>query len=145
MKIERGSFVDCWFPFAERPAVPAPVRHIVYAQTMVRLRTGAMRALVMLTTTSPKMIDAIPEGLCVTVSRESSLQMGMRNDFTIDIHRLALLPLEVSWFPEIGTEHFVIARAKHALCTAITKRYDDMKTRYPNPALVLGPGTTYGR
>ena len=140
MTCRRGAFVDSWFPFAERPTVPAPVRHIVYVQTMVRLRTGALRALVMLTTTSPRMIEAIPDGLGVTVSRESSLRMGMRNALTIDVHRLALLPPEPAWFPDIGAERFIIAHADAHLRETIARRYEDMRLRYPNPAVVVGPG-----
>lgn len=139
MTCRRGTFVDCRFPFAERPTVPAPVHHIVYIQTMVRLRSGSLRALAMLTTTSPRMIAAIPHGMGITVSQQSSLQMGMRNGFTIDIHRLALLPPDPVWFPDIDTERFVIACADPRLRDAITRRYDDMKRTCPNPAVVMGP------
>jgi len=136
----RGSFVDCWFPFAEHPAQPAPVRHIVYVQTRVRLKSGAFRLVVMLTTTSPKMIEAIPSGLSITISKVSSLQMGMRNAFTVDIHRLAALPEDESWFPDIGTEKFLIARADNHLQAAITKRYDGMLEQHPRPMILMGPG-----
>jgi hypothetical protein len=66
--------------------------------------------------------------------------MGMRNGFTIDIHRLALLPFSQAWFPDLKSENFVIGRADDHLREAITRRYDDMLRRYPNPALMFGPG-----
>jgi hypothetical protein len=137
--MRRGTFVDCWFPFAEHPALPAPVRHIVYVQTRLRLKSGASRLVVMLTTTSPKMIEAIPPGLSVTVTKDSSMRMGMRNAFTIDIHRLAVLPPEPEWFPDIGSEDFIIAYADDHLQQAITKRYDQMLEQHPIPAIRLGP------
>lgn len=139
MNCRRGDFVDCLFPFAERAGWPGPVRHIAYVQTLVRLRGGEVRALVMLTTTSPRMIAAIPKGLSVAIDRASSQRMGMRNAFVIDVHRLALLPLDPAWFPDIGDERFVIARADERLRGAITKRYADMLARHPMPALLLGP------
>ena len=138
--MQRGSFVDCWFPFAEHPALPAPVRHIVYVQSRIRLNSGAVRSIVMLTTTSPKMIEAIPPGLSITISKDGSMQMGMRSAFTIDIHRLAALPPNEDWFPDIESPNFVIAQADDHLQRAITKRYDWMLEQYPRPAILLGPG-----
>ena len=135
----RGDFVDCLFPFAERPARPGPMRHIVYVRAMVRLASGALRAHVMLTTTSPSMVARIPEGLAQQVTEASSRRMGMRNSFVVDVHRLALLPLIEAWFPGIGSDRFVIGRADDRLQAAITRRYDDMLGRFPNPAENLGP------
>jgi hypothetical protein len=142
MTWQRGSFIDCFFPFAEHPARPGPMRHIAYLQTMVRLRRGELRALVMLTTTSPRMIQAIPEGLSVKISRANSVAMGMKNAFTIDVHRLALLPPAKEWFPDMERPHFIIAMADERLRDAITKRYDAMRTMIPSPAVRLGPSVT---
>jgi len=140
MTWQRGSFIDCLFPFAEHPARLGPMRHIVYLQTMVRLRSGEIRALVMLTTTSPRMIQAIPDGLSVKISQANSVAMGMKNAFTIDVHRLALLPATKDWFPDMENPHFTIAIADERLRDAITKRYEAMKKMIPNPAMRLGPG-----
>ncbi|MBF0394041.1 MAG: hypothetical protein HQL38_15290 [Alphaproteobacteria bacterium] len=115
------------------------MRHIVYVQTMVRLRNGDLRALVMLTTTSPRMIDAIPPGLGISISPDASSRLGMRSGFTIDVHRLALLPPEPEWFPDIERDGFIVAHADPHLRDSITRRYDEMKRRFPNPALLLGP------
>jgi hypothetical protein len=135
----RGDFVDCFFPFAERPDEPGPMRHIGYVQTLARLRDGQLRAIVLLTTTSPHMIKRIPAGLSITVSAAQSAALGMRNAFAIDIHRLAVLPLDPVWFPDIGDTRFVLAKADAHLQEAITRRYDEMRARHPNPATVLGP------
>jgi hypothetical protein len=115
------------------------MRHTVYVRTLVRLPSGEIRVQVMFTTTSPRMIARIPDGLSIRVSETSSRDMGMRNSFVVDIHRLALLPLDAKWFPEIGTERFVIGRADDKLKAAITKRYDEMRNRYPDPAFTFGP------
>ena len=135
----RGDFVDCLFPFAERPDMPGPMRHIGYVQTLARLRDGQVRGLVMLTTTSPRMIERIPQGLGIAVSADRSAAMGTRVAFVIDVHRLAVLPLEPGWFPDIDGSRFVLGRADLHLQEAITRRYDEMRARYPNPAMVLGP------
>jgi hypothetical protein len=134
----RGDFVDCLFPFAEEPSLPGPSRHIVFVRTMLKSADGSIRALVMLTTTSPRMIVRIPEGLAVRVSEASSRSLGMRNAFVIDVHRLALLPLTAEWFPDLGGSGFVIGRADDRLREAVDKRYRDMLARQPNPAVVLG-------
>lgn len=135
----RGDFVDCLFPFAERPETPGPMRHIGYAQSLLRLPDGRLRVLLMLTTSSPKMIARIPEGLALAISAEKSVSMGMRNAFVIDVHRLAVLPLEPAWFPDLEVDRFVLARADDALRVAVTRRYDEMLARYPNPAEIFGP------
>lgn len=66
--------------------------------------------------------------------------MGMKNAFTIDLHRLALLPATKDWFPDMENPHFTIAIADERLRDAITKRYEAMKRLSPNPAMRLGPG-----
>jgi hypothetical protein len=84
------------FPFAEMPAQSGPIRHIVYVQTLLRL-DQLVRVVVMMTTTSPLMIDRIPKGLSVKVSTANSRRLGMRNAFVIDLHRLAILPPDKDW------------------------------------------------
>ena len=117
------------------------MHHVVYVQSMVRLRDGGVRALVMLTTTSERMASKIPEGLEIRVSDATSRRMGMRRRFIIDTHRLALLPITVEWFPDTESPSFVVGRADTHLQGAITKRYTDMLARRPPPGMVLGPKT----
>jgi len=65
----------------------------------------------------------------------------MRRSFIIDIHRLALLPITVEWFPDIGGPNFVVGRADADLRAAIAKRYGAMLARRPSPVIVFGPKT----
>lgn len=135
----RGDFVDCMFPFAEHPARPGPMRHIVYVRALFRLSTGALAADVMFTTTSPRMIAHIPPGLSIRIAETASRRMGMRNSLAIDIHRLALLPLDATWFPDIEAPGFVIGRADDRLKAAVAKRYADMVDRDQAATVRLGP------
>jgi hypothetical protein len=135
----RGDFVDCLFPFAEYPTRPGPMRHIAYVRAVVRLSSGALAADVMFTTTSPRMSAQIPPGLSVRIAEAVSRRMGMRNSFVIDIHRLALLPLEAAWFPDIENTDFVIGRADDHLRDAVAKRYADMVDRDPAQVVRFGP------
>lgn len=137
----RGIFVDCLFPFAERPAVPGPMRHIAYVYGRVRKASSEERAIAMFTTTSPKMVAQIPEGLAISISQESSAILGMRNSFVIDVHRYAILPMTEEWFPDLDLgEDFVIGRADERLRSVIERRFNEMKQIYPSPAITLGPG-----
>jgi hypothetical protein len=136
---DEGDFVDCRFPFAEQPTVPGPVRHIVYVRTLARFGRRELRALVMLTTTSPTMIARIPEGCSVRITQPASRAMGMRNEFVVDIHRLALLPIDRVWFPDQGGVRFVVARGDARLRAAATRRYDAMLARRREAMIVLGP------
>jgi hypothetical protein len=106
---------------------------------LARVGRNGLRALVMLTTTSPTMIARIPEGCSVRITRAASRSMGMRNEFVIDIHRLALLPIDGTWFPDVGGR-FVIAKGDSRLRAAITRRYDAMVARQRDAIVALGPG-----
>ena len=117
------------------------MRHVVDVQSMVRLRDGGVRALVMLTTTSERMASKIPEGLEIRVSDAASRRMGMRRRFIIDTRRLALPPITVEWFPDTEGPNFVVGRADAGLQGAIAKRYTDTLARRPSPGMVLGPKT----
>ena len=134
-----GDFIDCNFPFAERPDVPGPVRHIAYVYSLAKLPTGEWRIMGLFTTTSPRMIEAIPQGLSVSVPATVSLRMGMRNAFVIDVHRMAILPPEPDWFPDIGRKDFVLGSADEQLRNAVDRRVEDMRRRFPPVVQLLGP------
>jgi len=134
----KGDFVDSFFPFGENPRVPGPTRHIAYVHGLARLR-DELRAVLVFTTTSERMIGAIPKGLGISIPAASSLAMGMRNGFTIDVHRIAIVPLELPWFPEIAKADFVIGHASDYLQNAVSKRIAEMQTRTPNPVMRMGP------
>jgi len=134
-----GDFVDCNFPFAERPSVPGPVRHIAYVYSLVKLPTGEWRIMGLFTTTSPRMIETIPQGLSVSVPAAISVRMGMRNAFIIDVHRMAILPPEPDWFPDIYRPDFVIGSADDRLKDAVDRRVEEMRRRYPPVVQLSGP------
>jgi hypothetical protein len=115
------------------------MRHTVYVQSLVRLRDGQVWTLVMLTTTSERMVSKIPEGLALRVSDAASRRMGMRRSFAIDIHRMALLPLAIAWFPDMESASFIIGRADTGLQAAVARRYQDMLTRALSARILLGP------
>jgi hypothetical protein len=134
-----GDFVDCCFPFAEKPDLPGPIRHIAYVYRLAKLPTDELRLMVLFTTASPRMIAAIPDGLSVTVPAANSLRMGMRSAFVVDVHRMAVLPPEREWFPDISNDRFIIGRADSQLKLAVTTRVHEMRSRYPNPLQLVGP------
>ena len=43
-------FIDCLFPFAERPEIRGPVRHIAYVQGLAKLPTDKWRIMSLFTT-----------------------------------------------------------------------------------------------
>lgn len=116
--------------------------HIAHVRTLYRLPGGALWAHVLLTTTSPRMIANIPPRLSIRITEAVSRRMGMRNSFVIDIHRVALLPLDSAWFPAIDSPSFVISQADEQLRTAIAARYAEMLTNNPSAAINLGPRTS---
>ena len=63
------------------------------------------------------MIERIPQGLSIAIPPTSPASMGMRNGFTIDIHRMALLPLTPDWFPDMEKSGLVIGHASHPALT----------------------------
>lgn len=103
MSYTRGDFVDCAFPFRERPDRPETThRHIAYVEQVLRL-AGGTRAVVLYTTSAGR-----PDGQPrrrgeIDIDERSSRAMGMQRAFTIDAFRVLIVPVREPWFPSLRT------------------------------------------
>jgi len=93
-----GQFVWCMFPFSEAPGVPGPTRHIAYVVDVVQRGSQAYIAAALYTTTSPRS-SPLPMGLVAI--REANARKLNQRDFFIDARRIAYMPVNTAFFPDL--------------------------------------------
>jgi hypothetical protein len=88
------------FPFSEAPLRPGPSRHIGYVLDIVRRHNRFYVAALLYTTTSawPDAV-ALPRGV-LRVQERQAAAIGQRS-FVLDARRIAYLPVETAFFPEL--------------------------------------------
>ena len=75
------------------------------------------------------MIEAIPQGLAISVPPPISLRIGMRDAFVIDVHRMAIPPPEPDWFPDISQPDFILGSVSDRMRRAVGQRVAEMRRR----------------
>lgn len=99
MSFRRGDFVDCAFPFRERPDRPETNHpHIAYVERIAR-RPDGTSVVVLYTTTMLRPPGQPKRKGEVDIDERASQAMGMQRAFTIDVFRVLIVPLSERWFP----------------------------------------------
>jgi hypothetical protein len=93
-----GQFVWCMFPFSETPDVPGPTRHVAYIVDIVQRGNHVYVAAALYTTTSPK---SSPLPIGVIAMRDTSAKSVNQSDFFIDARRIAYMPIDTAFFPDL--------------------------------------------
>ena len=107
-----GQFVWCSFPVRERPSTPGP-RHIGYVLVTVKDAHGH-GAMVAYTTSQP-WSGRTPRGVR-SFTREQATDLGQARAFMLDLRRIAYIPVDAAWFPDVnGTHHGIVGRAPEKL------------------------------
>jgi hypothetical protein len=137
-----GHFVWSAFPERENPARPGP-RHIGY----VALTTGSERfhAVFLAYTTSRPWTGPKPLGL-YTFDRDSAAAMGQPRAFTLDLRRMAAVPVTTEWFPDLNTpDHGIVGRAPEWRRVELEDTAKMLFRRSPEIVERLGPLWPGGR
>jgi hypothetical protein len=115
-----GDFVWSNFPERENPARPGG-RHIAYtlAVTGVASAGGATQSMFALfaayATSQPWTAGTKPPGV-YEFSQDAAAAMGQSRPFTVDLRRVAAIPITSEWFPELDTPHRgIVGRAPEQL------------------------------
>ena len=96
-----GVFVWCAFPESEDPVKPGPL-HVSYGVSGATAPHGwAAYASMVAYTTSRTWFGPKPPGVRV-FERAEVKSMGQDRAFTLDLRRIALLPVTEDWFPFLG-------------------------------------------
>ncbi len=130
-----GDFVWSNYPQSENPARPGP-RHVGY----VALSTSTdIDDLVWLAfTTSQPWTGTRPPGV-YSVGRAAAEGMGQSRPFTLDLRRVANVPVTAEWFPELGTPgHGIVGRAPERLRLVYEAALTELARRHPENIERLG-------
>ena len=132
---QKGDFVKVNFPFDDRPTEPAKSPHTGYV--LMQTMQGGKPHLVVLYTTSKVQENApgvhqghVPKGV-VHVDQETSRYLEQQKPFLIDGRKVAILPLEPAWFPDMPDGRH--GRPAHkALRSKIDVNFEEVTTRSPH-------------
>jgi hypothetical protein len=131
-----GDFVWSNFPAREDPARPGP-RHPGYVT--LSSNSSPANAVFLAYTTSQPWTGPRPFGL-YAFDRESAAEMGQSRPFTLDLRRMAAVPVTVEWFPNLNTaSHGTIRRAPEKLRIIPESAAKQLFSRRPENIERLGP------
>ena len=133
-----GDFVWSNYPQRETPARPGP-RHVGYVAASVGVSGSAVVWLA--NTTSQPWTGPRPSGV-YSVDRDAAAGMGQSRSFTLDLRRVAVVPVAVEWFPDLDAPaHGIVGRAPAALRAVYEAALTGLVRRYPQNIERLGPPT----
>jgi hypothetical protein len=134
---QHGDFVWCNYPQRENPARPGP-RDVGYVVLSTGTDQGGI-AVLAYTTSQPWTGAPRPAGV-YSIDRETAASMGQARPFTLDLRRVAAVPVTAQWFPELNmADHGIIGRApawQRGVYESMTKA---LATRHPENIERLGP------
>jgi len=132
-KLLPGQFIWTNFPFAERPLEPGPQRHLGYV-----VMVSPDQAIVAYTTTSKILLEGPRRKGVTIVSDQNAEKLGQKR-FAIDARRLAFLPINEQFFPEINSPtRGVRGNAGQTLRAHIERSIADL-LHEPQLMEILGP------
>lgn len=135
-KPQVGDFVECLFPFNEKPEQPAPSPHIAYLLAFV----GDAAVVAIYTTTTMRPPDEPKSPYKIEINEAASQSMGMKKPFTINTAHTAMLPINKDFFPSAdGGKLNIIGSADDRLRKAIASRVKAAVSG--NDLRMLGPRT----
>jgi hypothetical protein len=139
-----GDFIWCAFPARENPAHPGP-RHIGYVAISTSTKDLGSAAFVSYTTSQPWTGGRKPAGVH-EFGREAAAAMGQSRPFTLDLRRMAAVPITTEWFPDLNTPHRgIVGRAHERLRVELEAAAKDLFRRRPEIIERLGPLWPGGR
>ena len=131
-----GDFVWSHFPQRENPARPGP-RHVAYVVLSTSTAPGS--TILVAFTTSQPWIGPRPSGL-LSIDLETAAGMGQSRPFTLDLRRIAPLPVTEDWFPDLqASNHGVFGKAPERLRIMFEATLTELARRRPETIEHLGP------
>jgi hypothetical protein len=100
-----GDFVVCNFPFEEASDSPGPAKHIGLCLGTMEARGRRIAVVAAYTTSQPWPNDVVlPKGVH-RIGEARAVLMGHKKAFIIDARKIAFIPLEEEFFPQLGGSH----------------------------------------
>jgi hypothetical protein len=103
------------------------------------IETGPVNAVFLAYTTSRPWTGRRPFGL-YTFDHDAAAEMGQTRPFTLDLRRIAAVPVTVRWFPDLnGPNHGKIGQASEKLRVTLETATKQLFSRHPGNVERLGP------
>lgn len=136
--INRGDFVWTNFPTHEEPDFPSHDRHIALCLRRFRHRDKGYALVAVYTTSRPRGNRPRARGE-IEISAERAAEYGQTRAFTIDVKRVAALPINPDFFPDLEKpDHGIQGHSEH-LASAAERLLGRLVTETPELVEFLGP------
>ncbi len=133
-----GHFIWSHFPKREDPASPSDERHIALCLRRFRHKTEGYVLAAVFTTTRPRVNRPKAKGE-IEISKEQAAKLGQQSAFCIDVRRIAAMPLNSDFFPDLENgDHGIRGHSKH-LAEAAFKLFQEIVSTDPELVEFLGP------
>ena len=136
--VDRGHFIWSPFPKREDPGIPSNERHIALCLRRLRHRTEGYLLVAVFTTTRPKGDRPKTKGE-IEIPADRAAEFGQHSAFRIDVRRIAAMPLNAEFFPDLdNTDHGIKGRSERLAETAL-KLFQEIASETPELIDFLGP------
>lgn len=133
-----GHFIWSHFPKREIPGAPSDQRHIALCLRRLRHRSEGYVLAAVFTTTRPREGRPKAKGE-IEVSKEQAAEFGQQSAFRIDVRRIAVMPLNNEFFPDLESPgHGITGRSEH-LAKAAVRLLQEIVLEQPQLVEYLGP------
>jgi hypothetical protein len=136
--IDRGDFVWTNFPTREEPALPATARHVALCLRRFRSADKGYALVAVYTTSRPRGDRPRARGE-IEVTAERAAEYGQRTAFRIDVRRVAALPINPDFFPELEKPGHGIQGRSERLADVAERLLREIVTETPELVEFLGP------
>lgn len=135
--VSTGHFIWSHFPKRENPGVPSDERHIALCVRRFRHRTQGYILAAVFTTTRPRGDRPKSKGE-IEVSQEQAALFGQQSAFRIDARRMAAMPLNTDFFPDLEEPGHGIKGKSEKLANAAFKLFQELAAKEPELVELLG-------
>lgn len=133
-----GHFIWSHFPKRESPSLPSNERHIALCIRRFRHRTQGYVMAAVFTTTRPRGDRPKAKGE-IEISKEQAVKLGQQSAFRIDVRRMAAMPLNAEFFPDLEEPGYGIRGRDEKLASAAFKLFQELAAKEPELIELLGP------
>jgi len=136
--INRGDFVWTNFPTREEPTLPSSDRHIALCLRRFRSADKGYALVTVYTTSRPRGDRPKARGE-IEISADRAVEYGQRSGFRIDVRRVAVLPINPDFFPELEKPGHGIQGSSERLADVAERLFREIVTETPELVEFLGP------
>ena len=136
--VDRGHFIWSHFPKRENPGIPSNERHIALCLRRLRHRSEGYLLVAVFTTTRPRGDRPKMKGE-IEIPADRAAEFGQQSSFRIDVRRIAAMPLNSEFFPDLDNiDHGLKGRSERLAETAL-KLFQEIAKETPELIDFLGP------